>query len=109
MITQINKETLSEYNAIKTLKSASREDVLKMEQFTKKYIDPKVTICRYCSAQIRFAFARIKGWGESNYNKMVDASVEENIIPEQTIEHTCECGVVLLDKRRKQCKDCKTK
>ena len=104
----IDKDGYETYQLIKVLKTASNEEVFMMEQFTKKYIDAKCTICRTCPAQIRFAFNRIINWAKKiqietlSFEEIIDETITEEI-------NYCECGNVLTDKRRKVCKECKKK
>jgi hypothetical protein len=92
---EMDKEGYDIYQEIKKLKSVSKDEVLMMQQFTKKYIDPKCTICSTCPAQIRFAFNRIINWGD----KMK--------VDELVLDKRCYCGNELKDKRHKKCNNCK--
>ena len=93
---ELDKQGYEIYQKIINLKTASPQDVMMMQNFTKEYIDPKCTICKTCSAQIRYAFNRIKNWGakynvdnltftdvkDIDYQEVTD--IEENI--EENIE-----------------------
>jgi len=97
---EIDKECIEIYKKIKLLKSVSKDEILMMELFTKKYIDPKCKICSTCPAQIRFAWNRILNWGEKHQIELRfdDVEVKPNI---------CECGNPTKDKRYKKCEGCK--
>ncbi|MCP4761446.1 MAG: hypothetical protein GY870_06665 [archaeon] len=128
---ELDKQGYETYQKIISLKTATPQDVMMMQNFTKEYIDPKCIICKTCSAQIRFAFNRIKNWGakynvdnltftdvkDIDYEDVTDIKQDIKQDSKQDIkqdskqdiggENLCECGNPLPDKRYKKCKKCK--
>ena len=58
----LTDEELTEIQELVALKSITTGQVKRMEHYIKKYIDHSVHVCTHCSAQIRFAHERLKGW-----------------------------------------------
>lgn len=107
----MTKETIDEYYRLKALVKASKKDIEAMEIFIKANIDPKVKICRKCTAQIRFYYQRILYWGRANIENIDFKELlceSDSKIPDDT--RKCVCGKEITgDRRYKKCPDCRNK
>lgn len=106
---EIDKEGIEQYQKICNMKSVSRDDVQFLQDYTRKYIDPKCTICKKCKSQIRFAWNRIVNWGkQNNINNLAvnDISPSSDSQVSKTSK-VCSCGKEITDKRYKLCQECR--
>lgn len=65
----LNEITLEDCNTLTFLiglRSVTKVEVLKMEEFMKDFIDGSTSICHTCSGQIRFAHQRIIRWAKKH-------------------------------------------
>lgn len=54
--------------AIKGYKKVSKHEIAAMQSIINKFIDPKVVVCSYCDAQIRFWHKRICDFASNNHD-----------------------------------------
>ena len=103
-LNEITLEDIKRVEIIANLRVASTSEVLMIQEFGRKYIDNKMTICKHCSGQIRFGWSRVKNF----YNKNIE--IIENRKQELINAHTCNvCSTVIKDRRKKYCSEpCKT-
>ncbi len=115
---EFKEENIDELEYLISLKTASKNDVARMNNFMSRFIDPKCHVCPTCTSQIRFAWNRICMWGAhkadfiSEYKSKLQNPLpekEENItidIIVPSIKQICGCGKEIKDRRYKRCSYC---
>lgn len=58
----VSKEEYDEVQRLKKLSRIMPSDTQSMERLIRKYLDPRMVICRHCPAQIRMALKRLIAW-----------------------------------------------
>lgn len=102
---EIKKEDYDEVQRLIKLTRINPSDTKSMERLIRLYLDPKMSICKHCTAQIRMVLKRLQKWNQS-----ITPIIEEIDITEETdITEIKEVEVVVKKKAGRPCTKCKQK